>query len=1381
MMAPGCRCFMAVLIASGLAAALNGAPIHITTNSLDGATVGQAYSTSLTATGGTPPYIWSVSAGQLPAGVLLLGGTIGGLPLVPGTYNFTVKVTGSGKSETDTQPLSIVVAAAPTISTSSLPAGQVGVAYSQSLQANGGTAPLTWSIAAGALPSGLSLSGAQIGGTPASAGTANFTVKAVDANSASASRALSITVAPGAVNITTSSLPNAQIGVAYTQSLQATGGTGTYVWSISSGALPTGLGLSSSGQVTGTPTAAGTKSFTVKATDTASASDTASLSINVLNSPVTVTTTSLPGGEAGIPYSQSLQATGGTGSYTWTLSSGSLPAALTLSAAGRISGTPSAASTASFTVRASDSAGGNGTGSLSITIAPALSSPGCPASSGVAGQAYSATLTASGGTPPYSWAIASGQLPTGLAVNPGSGQISGTPSAAGTFNFALKVSDQSSASANSNCTIIIAAPASVLSISTSSLPDGVSGIAYAQTLAAAGGQTPYTWAVSAGALPPGLNLNGSQIAGTPSTSGTFAFTIRLTDAAARTTTKDLSIRIGASVTVVTSSLAPARTGIASSQQLSASGGVPPYVWSLVSGALPPGVTLSPSGLISGTPTASGSYGFTVRVTDANMASAQGTFTLVVSASLNITSCPAPNASQGQSYASAAVAAGGQTPYTWAVASGALPAGVLLNNSTGSLSGVPSDSGTYAFTLLITDKAGATATSNCQVIVTAGVIIGTTALPDAPQSAPYAQNLAVIGGKPPYTWSITAGSLPTGLTLSAAGTISGVAVPLGSFSFTAGVTDSNGASAQRALSIRVVSGLNVIGCPNTTSEVGLVFASAALGSGGSPPYTWTLSAGSLPPGLLLDPASGAVAGTPSQAGLVQFAVDVRDSTSHAASRQCSIDVAAAVAISTSAFSAGNSGSSYSDSISVTGGVGPFVLATTAGALPPGLSLNPTSGHITGTPLVVGNFGFTAKVIDGLGGQASKDLSITIAQGLTISDCPTPAAVVGQSYSALLAAVGGSLPYQWRIDSGALPPGLALSSQDAAINGTPLQSGLTAFILRVDDANSKTATRLCSVQVNTTGLSITSPSALPNGFIAKPYSQALAAAGGRPPFSWSITTAGAPNGISLDPTGVMTGIAGTAGTYSFTVQVTDQDNNVARQIVTLAILAGSPPNVTITGLPDIVDPAQQPTFALKLDAGYPSAIDGTVTLVFTPDAAIGIDDPAVQFATGGRTLTFRVPANSTEVTWSAPVTAFQSGTVSGTIELDMKLVSNGTDITPSASSRTVRVDRLAPRIVKVQVVPTASGFDVHLTGFSTTREVTQGTFQFSGDAGSAASVTVPLSDSSKTWFQSTGSKSFGGQFGLIQSFQWQGQPVGVLNSVSVSLTNAQGASAAMQSKF
>jgi len=110
-----------------------------------------------------------------------------------------------------------------------------------------------------------------------------------------------------------------------------------------------------------------------------------------------------------------------------------------------------------------------------------------------------------------------------------------------------------------------------------------------------------------------------------------------------------------------------------------------------------------------------------------------------------------------------------------------------------------------------------------------------------------------------------------------------------------------------------------------------------------------------------------------------------------------------------------------------------------------------------------------------------------------------------------------------------------------------------------------------------------------------------------------------------------------------------------------------------------------------------------------------------------------------------------------------------------------DILAPRIVKIQVSATSSGFEVRLTGFSTTREVTQGTFRFSGSApGSDIEVAIPLGNTSATWFQSAESGPFGGQFGLTQSFVWQGQST-VLNAVTVTLTNAQGASAAIQAKF
>jgi len=174
------------------------APV-ITTTSFPDATAGTSYSTSAFANGGTLPYSWSVAAGQLPAGLLLTPstGAIAGMPTDPAiTANFTLRVTG-GDGLTASKALSIRVAPPLTVTTSSLPAGTVGSAYSQTLAAGGGLAPYTWSIAAGSLPPGLVLSTAGVlSGTPSTVGTATFTVRASDSGAPqrSAERSLDMQV-----------------------------------------------------------------------------------------------------------------------------------------------------------------------------------------------------------------------------------------------------------------------------------------------------------------------------------------------------------------------------------------------------------------------------------------------------------------------------------------------------------------------------------------------------------------------------------------------------------------------------------------------------------------------------------------------------------------------------------------------------------------------------------------------------------------------------------------------------------------------------------------------------------------------------------------------------------------------------------------------------------------------------------------------------------------------------------------------------------------------------------------------------------------------------------------------------------------------------------
>ncbi len=185
------------------------------------------------------------------------------------------------------------------------------------------------------------------------------------------------TTAPLAIS--TSTLPGATAGSAYSQTLAATGGKSPYTWSRSAGTLPTGLTLSSSGVISGTPTTAGTYSFTVKVTDSAAtpASVTKALSITVSAagtvSPLSVTTTSLPGGTAGTAYSQTLSATGGVTPYTWSYS-GTLPSGIGITSAGTVTGTPTVSGTFSFTAKVTDSKGTAATQALSLTIAAAARS-----------------------------------------------------------------------------------------------------------------------------------------------------------------------------------------------------------------------------------------------------------------------------------------------------------------------------------------------------------------------------------------------------------------------------------------------------------------------------------------------------------------------------------------------------------------------------------------------------------------------------------------------------------------------------------------------------------------------------------------------------------------------------------------------------------------------------------------------------------------------------------------------------------------------------------------------------------------------------------------------------------------------------------------------
>lgn len=445
---------------------------------------------------------------------------------------------GGGSSGPSTPAQSLSVA------TKTLPAGQVGNAYAVTLAASGGTAPYTWSLASGALPSGLSLSSTgAISGTPTAGVSAGaLTVEVTDAENPaqSATATLALTIASATLVITTTSLPSGQVGAGYSANLAATGGTAPYTWSLTSGTLPGGLSLNAaSGVLAGFPsaTAAGVP-VTFAVTDSGKPVQTRSvtLPLTIAQPPLGIQTSSLPKGQVGTPYTTQIAATGGEIPYHWVLSGGTLPAGLTLNAAtGAISGTPSGpASVGSLTFQVTDASNPQQSDSvmLPLTIAPPpvnITTTSLPY--GQLTVAYSATFAATGGTAPYTWTLSSGTLPAGLTLSP-SGSITGTPTAlAALAPLTFQATDSSTPVQTS--VVVLTLPVSPAGITVTFPPQvstGAAALTITQTIgvsATTNDMAGVAWSLTpaSGSISPQTSQSGNSVTVTaPATAGVYTLT-----------------------------------------------------------------------------------------------------------------------------------------------------------------------------------------------------------------------------------------------------------------------------------------------------------------------------------------------------------------------------------------------------------------------------------------------------------------------------------------------------------------------------------------------------------------------------------------------------------------------------------------------------------------------------------------------------------------------------------------------------------------------------------------------------------------------------------------------------------------------------------------
>ncbi|WP_170047313.1 putative Ig domain-containing protein [Couchioplanes caeruleus] len=429
---------------------------------------------------------------------------------------------------------------------------------------------------------------------------------------------------PPATAIRTTALPGGAVARGYSTRVALTRAL-TGRWSVASGNLPRGLSLSASGWISGTPGRAGKSRVTLRFTDFVPRSITRSMALTIkANAPV-IKTAALPAATLGADYQGQLR-TVDSRPGTWRLVKGVVPRGLTLTTKGTFAGIPNAAGSFTFTVRFADRYGQHATRAYKVVSRvnpPVIVTAELPA--GEYEKRYSVRLQTRDrrtGT----WALAVGELPAGLTLST-DGLITGTPTTRGAFPITLRFVDPAGQTATRMYSLLIDLNPPI--IATTELPGATSGSPYTAQLRTQD-QRPGTWSITDGTLPVGLTMTpAGLLAGTPATAGSTPLTLLFTDSLQRTASQSYALTVAPGPAVISTDVVPAgAVGEAYHAQLSLIA-ARPGMWSIGQGTLPPGLTLSPTGAIAGTPTGAASITVAVRFTDSNGFIAERLLTVTV--------------------------------------------------------------------------------------------------------------------------------------------------------------------------------------------------------------------------------------------------------------------------------------------------------------------------------------------------------------------------------------------------------------------------------------------------------------------------------------------------------------------------------------------------------------------------------------------------------------------------------------------------------------------------------------------------------------------------------------------------------------------------------
>ena len=539
-----------------------------------------------------------------------------------------------------------------------------------------------------------------------------------------------------------------------------------------------------------------------------------------------------------------------------------------------------------------------------------------------------------------------------------------------------------------------------------------------------------------------------------------------------------------------------------------------------------------------------------------------------------------------------------------------------------------------------------------------------------------------------------------------------------------------------------------------------FYSQALAlSGGTPPLRFALTSGAIPPGLHLDGFNGAVVGYATVPGKYELSVRATDSAGASAAQALRLAVTGELKIvSGPALPRAIVGQPYSTQLAADGGTMPVVeWKLAAGSAPRGLTLDEKTGRLAGIATLAGLAEFTLRIRDSAGKIATRAVAIDARAPLSILAPGSLADFAdGDAVSVNWAAAGGTAPYTWALEDGALPPGLALDSQTGAVTGTLDRAGSYRAALRVRDADGAEATATIAIPV-AVRLTAAIP-APPEANIGSKFTLPLAALGGSPPYTWSIAGGTLPNGLRLEAGGLVVGAPLVEGEFDVIVEARDRVQRTARAAVHLSVTPPPLPELLLAPLPRL-EPGQQTKLDLRLDRAYPADLDVVVELGFD-----GPTDPAVLLLTGSRQARLAIRAG--QLTPAAPL-LLQTGSTAGLISIDARLERGR--LASSSSTQRTAIDPTPPQIRTMILRKTTDGFDIVVTLLSPTREVENALFAFED----AIQIAVPLRQLAGAWYADERSTPFGTLFTYRQSFTVRGD-ISRLRGVSMTVSNSVGAS-------